>query len=153
MSKNMLNKLKFTKRVAVQVRSFSTTSPEIIDKEINFYASKKQTGVSLKSLLETGRGELLGKFPGEHKFSVEDDKKIAAKIQMQVACFLHHELPVRFAHRASRLDSSPILKQSGKTVPILLIFNCSHVYFSQYKPRFKSVQNIIRKATCLSHPK
>jgi hypothetical protein len=106
----MLRKL--TGRV-VQVRSFSVSLPEV-DKEIHIFASKKQTGVSLKSLLETGRGELLGKFPSNHNFSVEDDKKIAAKIQMQVACFLHHELPVRFAHRASRLDSSPVLKQSGK---------------------------------------
>jgi pyruvate dehydrogenase kinase 2/3/4 len=80
--------------------------------ELKIYASKKQTAVSLKSLLETAKGEML---PGHHPYpavsGIADlDKQM--RIQFQIACFLHRELPVRLAHRCIALESLPILKQS-----------------------------------------
>ncbi len=93
----------------------SSTSAPLIEKELSLFAARKRTPVSLKSLLETGKGELLNKHTDAQ---IKDDgtKAATARVQIQVACFLHHELPVRFAHRVSTLESSPVLKQSGKMV-------------------------------------
>jgi hypothetical protein len=55
-------------------------------------AAMRQTGVSLRTLVETGRCQLL-----------EDGKDTAAdarqRMLIQVASFLHRELPIRLAHR------------------------------------------------------
>eukprot|EP01032_Pedospumella_encystans_P028343 gene28344-32008_t len=56
-----------------------------LDRELILYGSKKQTPVSLKSLLETGKGDLLKGF---------------------------EELPVRVAHRVEHLQSAPFLLNS-----------------------------------------
>jgi hypothetical protein len=78
-------------------------------KELMLYSNKKQTAVSLKSLMETGRGEGLENFS-----PTRDSTAAASRLLIQVACFLHRELPVRLAHRAIKLEASPLFANSGK---------------------------------------
>ncbi|KAG5183205.1 pyruvate dehydrogenase kinase [Tribonema minus] len=70
-------------------------------------AALKQTGVSLKTLIDTGRGELLS---GDMQFK-ERDLNIRDKMLIQVASFLHRELPIRLAHRVRDLESVPEMLQ------------------------------------------
>lgn len=65
-----------------------------VDGQLKYYGHKKQIAVSLKALMETGKGALLDLGPNH------DKNEILEKIIIQVACFLHRELPVRLAHRA-----------------------------------------------------
>jgi hypothetical protein len=83
-----------------------------LDREILLYSSKKATAVSLKSLLQTGKGELLENFHSVPSAGSDTDLLL-----YQVASFLHRELPVRIAHRITHLESIPFLHQSRK-------FNC-----------------------------
>ena len=72
-----------------------------LERELILYGSKKQTPVSLKSLMETGKGDLLKSFePGQRTTSTASEL-----VLFQVACFLHRELPVRIAHRVEHLQS------------------------------------------------
>lgn len=101
-----------------QLRNFST-SPVTLEKEILIYSNKKQTPVSLKTLMETGRGDTLRNFDEIMKNKLEKlelPPQAAERIRIQVACFLHRELPVRLAHRATRLESSPLFLKSGMFV-------------------------------------
>ena len=43
---------------------------------------------------------------------------IKEKVVIQVASFLHRELPVRFAHRALQLDAIPLLQTSPHVVEV-----------------------------------
>lgn len=76
------------------------------------YSKKKQTSVSLRALMESGQGLHLYK-SGLGGGSTEDAMKVAEKILIQIACFLHRELPVRLAHRAVKLEVSPLFMKSG----------------------------------------
>jgi hypothetical protein len=98
----------------LQLRNFSSASA--LDKELNIYASKKQTPVSLRSLMETGNGDRLGQFDEMMKgrFSGESNVQSAERILIQVACFLHREMPIRLAQRAMKLEASPIFQRSGE---------------------------------------
>ena len=62
----------------------------------------RQTGVSLKTLIDTGRGELLS---GGIGFK-EPDLTTREQMLIQVASFLHRELPIRLAHRYEHLFHS-----------------------------------------------
>ena len=74
--------------------------------ECGEWGEKRMTGVSLKTLLDTGRGELLGRYAKK-----EDDQQHTAtqQVLMQVAMFLHHELPIRLARRVLDLQTTPLL--------------------------------------------
>ena len=77
-------------RKALPLRSIGIiTTRRISDTELRIYGKKKQTPVSLKSLLETGAGKMLDQHP------VNTDYDKAMRIRFQIACFLHRELPVR----------------------------------------------------------
>ena len=81
------------------------------EKELLLFSNKKQTPVSLKALMETGKGDRLS--------SASHDKNEDAsrsKILIQIACFLHRELPVRLAHNAVKFEASPLIMKSGSTV-------------------------------------
>ena len=94
-------------------RNYSTNTP--LEKELHIYSAKKQTPVSLRSLMETGKGDKLQDFDELMKGKLsESNHHTTQKILIQVACFLHRELPVRLAHRAIKLESSPLLMRSGK---------------------------------------
>eukprot|EP00612_Vaucheria_litorea_P003343 CAMPEP_0171461920 /NCGR_PEP_ID=MMETSP0945-20130129/6168_1 /TAXON_ID=109269 /ORGANISM="Vaucheria litorea, Strain CCMP2940" /LENGTH=382 /DNA_ID=CAMNT_0011988349 /DNA_START=180 /DNA_END=1328 /DNA_ORIENTATION=- len=73
-------------------------------------AMLRQTGVSLKTLIDTGRGELLsGPLLFEEANLTKHEKMI-----LQVATFLHRELPIRLAHRVRDLESvSEMLQQKS----------------------------------------
>ena len=92
----------------ISLRNFSTVVPNI-EKELDLYSKKKQTSVSLKTLMESGRGEI-----PNLPFGSTRTNKASEKVVMQVACFLHRELPVRLAHRAAKLEASPIFNKSGE---------------------------------------
>ncbi|CAM9744363.1 unnamed protein product [Discosporangium mesarthrocarpum] len=67
-------------------------------------AARKQTGVSLKTLIDTGRGDLLS---GEMGLTKQKGISTKQKMLIQVASFLHRELPIRLAHRVRDLESVP----------------------------------------------
>lgn len=92
----------------LKYRNFSTITPNI-EKEIELYSKKKQTSVSIQSLMESGRGD-------NPNLPTGRATKASDKVLMQVACFLHRELPVRLAHRAVKLESYPVFNKSGKYV-------------------------------------
>jgi len=76
------------------------------EQEIEYYGHKKQTPVSLKALMETGKGERL---EVDHFLESENRK---SQVLIQVASFLHRELPIRLAHRAVELQDSPLFMKS-----------------------------------------
>lgn len=96
-------------------RAFSTVpGASALEKELNMYANKKQTPVSLKSLMETGQGDHLNKFDEFMKDKYAKEKpQVNDRILIQVACFLHRELPIRLAQRAQKLEGSPVFQRSG----------------------------------------
>ena len=83
-----------------------------LEQQLIFYARKKQTPVSLRSLMETGKGDLLTNFEST---TTSDQPPTASELVLfQVASFLHRELPVRIAHRVAHLHSNPLLLSSRK---------------------------------------
>lgn len=88
------------------VRNFSVMTPNI-EKELELYSKKKQTSVSLRTLMDTGRGE-------NPNLPLPKSGRASDKVIMQVACFLHRELPVRLAHRAAKLEASQLFSMSGE---------------------------------------
>lgn len=100
----------------LNLRNFANITPHL-EKEIQIYSNKKEIPVSLKSLMETGKGDKLNRFDEliKGKYAPNPEQHQASqKILIQVACFLHRELPVRLAHRAVRLESSPLFAKSSK---------------------------------------
>ena len=75
----------------------------------NYNFSKKQNPVSLWLLMETGKGNLLNTMKGS---DYDNNASAPEKVKMQVACFLHRELPIRLAHRAVELESVPVMRRS-----------------------------------------
>ena len=71
----------------------------------------QQTPVSLNTLLETGKGDLLGKHA--EKLEIDNQATATDKVLMQVVSFLRHELPIRLAHRAKDLTNVPMMKDSA----------------------------------------
>lgn len=97
------------------LRNFSSVNNGALEKELQIYSSKKQTPVSLKSLMETGTGDRLQQM--EHLLKNKDkfsNSQVSQRILIQVACFLHRELPIRLAQRAVKLEASPLFVRSGK---------------------------------------
>ena len=76
---------------------------------LQYYGRKKQTPVSLTTLLETGSGSKLQDFQTTEK---SNGLSPSERICIQIACFLHRELPVRLAHRAVELEDHPLFKSS-----------------------------------------
>lgn len=122
-------------KALVSIRSLhaenSATITLVHEKELLLYSNKKQTPVSLKSLMETGKGERLSM---DEKIS-EGGSAVTSKVLVQVACFLHRELPVRLAHRAMKLEASPLIMKSGQAVQL---YNLCILSLSPYT----STQNI-----------
>jgi len=91
--------------------SSSSSIAGLDEKDLQYFGKKKQSGVSLTALMETGRGDRLKEFDQ----LVDTSKQQAGaseRVQIQVACFLHRELPIRLAHRAVELESSQLYKES-----------------------------------------
>jgi pyruvate dehydrogenase kinase 2/3/4 len=75
--------------------------------EIEQYSMRKQTSVSLETLLDTGSGKLLHASRFSHAKAERQKLTKHERTVMQVASFLRHELPVRLAHRAHELRDLP----------------------------------------------
>lgn len=105
------------------IRNFSSITPNS-EKELELYSKKKQTSVSIQSLMESGRGD-------NPNLPTGRATKASEKVLMQVACFLHRELPVRLAHRAVKLESYPPFNNSGKILMSYFGESCSfaHIFF------------------------
>ena len=82
--------------------------------QMKIYAEKQQTGVSMRTLLDTGHGlklnnrrdlQPLGELNEE--ICLDDEVTKHQLTMLQIATFLRHELPIRFAHRARELDNLP----------------------------------------------
>lgn len=79
---------------------------DLLSDDIRHFSAMEQTGVSLRTITQTGRGEFV------QLDSDADDTNATLRTQkmlMQVAMFLHRELPIRLAHRVRDLDSIPHL--------------------------------------------
>lgn len=73
------------------------------------YVNKEQTSASLETLMRTGRGELLRK-TYKDETSAWDHQQATERIILQVASFLHREMPIRLAHRIRDLDQVPLMR-------------------------------------------
>ena len=77
--------------------------------QIQYFGRKRQTNVSLRALLDTGNGSLVDK---DGFAAAPAGATATEKVLIQVACFLHRELPVRLAHRACELEGTDLFKNS-----------------------------------------
>ena len=104
-----INRLRLTNREnmasRISCRFLSSDNEHEIMKQLDYYGKKKQTSVSLRALMETGQGAMLNMLDSRvDKNSMTKHEKIC----IQVAGFLHRELPIRLAHRAIELEASPL---------------------------------------------
>ena len=53
------------------------------------------------------------------------------RVQIQVACFLHRELPIRLAHRVVELEAIPIMRESTHVAKVI----------SWYKQSFQEIRS------------
>lgn len=124
---NAINKKKYLSNYIIlcKLSSYANINSSVpnIEKEIELYSKKKQTSVSLKSLMESGQGLHLDK----STIGFHSDTKVNEKILIQVACFLHRELPVRLAHRAVKLEASEMFMKCSKYF-LLLLFLTNILY-------------------------
>jgi hypothetical protein len=90
-----------TSSTGLDYSTLSTPPGSPLHDQIMESAAMRQTGVSLKTLIDTGRGELLG---GDIVFR-ESDLTTREQMLIQVASFLHRELPIRLAHRLAQQRS------------------------------------------------
>lgn len=77
------------------------------EKDLQKWGSRSMTPVSLTNLMETGRGDNVEMFnrylaAKQCKETVEQSEAI----MMQIACFLHREVPLRIAQRALELQAT-----------------------------------------------
>eukprot|EP00614_Pseudopedinella_elastica_P025704 CAMPEP_0172615312 /NCGR_PEP_ID=MMETSP1068-20121228/57634_1 /TAXON_ID=35684 /ORGANISM="Pseudopedinella elastica, Strain CCMP716" /LENGTH=315 /DNA_ID=CAMNT_0013420409 /DNA_START=151 /DNA_END=1094 /DNA_ORIENTATION=- len=85
----------------------------LLSDDIAYIAEKRQTSVSLRTLTKTGSGELLEQSPPVDEAATRASTQ--QRMLMQVAMFLHRELPIRLAHRVRDLDNIPYLSGSKST--------------------------------------
>jgi hypothetical protein len=95
----------------VATRRFSGLADSNNEKELQIFSKRRESHVSLKVLMETGKGERLSHYVGT---SDTHHSTASEKILYQVACYLHRELPIRLAHQAVKLSDHQLLNQSRK---------------------------------------
>jgi pyruvate dehydrogenase kinase 2/3/4 len=82
-------------------RRNSSTLP--LDEDVTYFGRKKQTQVSLKALMETGVGKRLSDFDFD---TPKRSSEATDRVKIQIACFLHRELPIRLAHQVLELETT-----------------------------------------------
>jgi pyruvate dehydrogenase kinase 2/3/4 len=111
-------------------RSIRFTTNSTIEEDIMTYASRSQTLVSLRNLVEVGSGEKLRDFekflPPKSILDLPADRRV----MILVACFLHREITIRLAHRARELDAIPQFRQASHVQHICNMYKLS---FSEIK--------------------
>eukprot|EP01051_Picozoa_sp_SAG22_P001631 SAG22_NODE_66_length_22936_cov_626.714279_16_plen_133_part_00 len=105
------------------VGSVASEDDELVRQMIK-YADRHRSSVSMHTLLETGRGRLLdgrGRIGVNDRLSSDSVHNVSSvdeqsgsqllerhrRMLVQMASFLHRELPIRLAHRARELDNMP----------------------------------------------
>ena len=86
---------------------------QLLSDDIAYFANKKQTGVSLRTLTETGRGEFVPTVQAVDASKQDAGRRM--RMLFQVSMFLHRELPIRLAHRVRDLDCIPHLSSLPST--------------------------------------
>mmetsp|Transcript_15403 Transcript_15403/g.13938 ORF Transcript_15403/g.13938 Transcript_15403/m.13938 type:complete len:409 (-) Transcript_15403:998-2224(-) len=82
--------------------SLNTVSNNNYIDQLEYYGRKKQTSVTVKSLMETAQGERLDMFNLNKQLL--DNINMNEKVLLQVACFLHRELPIRLSSQVIDLE-------------------------------------------------
>jgi hypothetical protein len=77
---------------------------EALNEELAYYSTKKPTSVPLTTLLLTGKGDLISHAPHSH------DGSDHQRTLLQIATFLHRELPIRLAYLVKDIDSIPHIR-------------------------------------------
>jgi pyruvate dehydrogenase kinase 2/3/4 len=90
----------------------------LLGDDIRHFSAMEQTGVSLRTITQTGMGEFVSGLGSE----ADDAKAKTQKMLMQVAMFLHRELPIRLAHRVRDLDSIPHLSGLAGTKAVRTMY-------------------------------
>ncbi|KAI2497805.1 Mitochondrial branched-chain alpha-ketoacid dehydrogenase kinase [Fragilaria crotonensis] len=118
-------------------RAFEGVSDEV-SKQILHHARQPQTAVSLKTLLQTGRGEFLHK---TYKQLDEDDNHRGAtgKVLMQVASFLRRELPIRLAHRITDLERVPYMSEMPSVVGVKKLYTQSFLELIEFHEKITTL--------------
>lgn len=127
-----VSNISYSPRLVSSIKS--PISDEIAVNDLRLFARKKQNPVSLLLLMETGKGALLKNIRtnSSHSNPLADSTATASeKVQLQVASFLHRELPIRLAHRAVELESIEIF---GKSIHIQQVCNW-------YKESFRELRS------------
>ena len=96
------------------------------------YASKKQTGVSLKYMLDFGQNPI--------------DRQLLLSAQ-----FLHRELPVRLAHRVKELEKLPYGLSSNKHILTVQTWYEESLTDLLRLPRPKTFEDDLEFTTILRH--
>lgn len=100
--------------------------PDHVNDLILKYFNKRQTSVSLETLMRTGRGELLDKtFKDESLSGSLSLHQATDRIRMQVASFIRREMPIRLAHRILDLDQVPMLRNMPSVLKVKDIYTQS----------------------------
>lgn len=116
-----------------------TDVPDDVAQMIHKHASRPQTGVSLQTLMKTGRGEFLHKTYEDYQHCPTENSKLATdKILMQVAGFLRHELPIRLAHRILDLDRVPLMKEMDSVKQVRDLYMTSFLELLSVQKRIAS---------------
>jgi pyruvate dehydrogenase kinase 2/3/4 len=88
---------------------------DLLSDDIRHFSAMEQTGVSLRTITQTGRGDFV-------QLESADATLRTQKMLMQVAMFLHRELPIRLAHRVRDLDSIPHLSGLAGTKAVRTMY-------------------------------
>jgi pyruvate dehydrogenase kinase 2/3/4 len=104
----------FANSIASQV---GASDLDLLGDDIRHFSAMEQTGVSLRTITQTGKGEFVMGLGND-----ADDAAKTQKMLMQVAMFLHRELPIRLAHRVRDLDSIPHLSGLAGTKAVRTMY-------------------------------
>jgi hypothetical protein len=96
---------------------------------LNLYGTKRQNGVSLKNLIKVSTGETLVNFSSSDGLFSSIPRDHRAAIVTQIGCFLHRELPIRYAHRVLEIEKDEFLMRSPS---IQMIHKCYKDTFSDF---------------------
>jgi pyruvate dehydrogenase kinase 2/3/4 len=124
-------------------RLFSTVDVD----ELYHFGKKKQTSVTLRALMETGVGKKLDEYYEQTDFKQETYAGASDRVKVQIACFLHRELPIRLAHRALQLEGFPLFQNNKYIMGIASWYRMSFAALRMCPaPTDPAKEKIFRKA-------
>mmetsp|Transcript_836 Transcript_836/g.1376 ORF Transcript_836/g.1376 Transcript_836/m.1376 type:complete len:426 (-) Transcript_836:105-1382(-) len=105
---------------------------EEVSKQICEHALQPQTSVSLKTLLQTGRGEFLHK---TYKNLDHEERGATEQVLTQVAGFMRRELPIRLAHRIQDLERVPYMSEMPSVVGVKKLYTQSFLEIVEFNEK------------------